>query len=53
MSLDRTALHDVPEGFRVVSGMPVAADVSVGRRTVLDYLLMRVLTPLQDGMREP
>ncbi|MBO1019682.1 HlyD family type I secretion periplasmic adaptor subunit [Methylobacterium sp. SD274] len=53
VSLDRTALHDVPEGFRVVSGMPVAADVSVGRRTVLDYLLMRVLTPLQDGMREP
>lgn len=53
VSIDHMKLHDVPSSFRVMSGMPVVADVKVGRRTVLDYLLVRVLTPLQDGMREP
>lgn len=53
VSIDRMALHDVPRSFHLMSGMPVDADVKVGRRTVLDYLLVRVLTPLQDGMREP
>ena len=53
VSLDQVGLHDVPPGFRVMPGMPVTTDVRVGRRTVLDYLLMRVLTPVEDGMREP
>lgn len=53
VSIDHMALHDVPKSFHLMSGMPVVADVKVGRRTVLDYLLVRVLTPLQDGMREP
>lgn len=53
VSIDHLALHDVPSSFHVMSGMPVVVDVKVGRRTVLDYMLVRVLTPLQDGMREP
>lgn len=53
VSIDHMNFHDVPSSFRLMSGMPVVADVKVGRRTVLDYLLVRVLTPLQDGMREP
>ena len=53
VSIDHMNLHDVPGSFHLMSGMPVVADVKVGRRTVLDYLLVRVLTPLQDGMREP
>lgn len=53
VSIDHMNLHDLPGSFRLMSGMPVVADVKVGRRTVLDYLLVRVLTPLQDGMREP
>ncbi len=53
VSIDHMELHDVPSTFHVMAGMPVVADVKVGRRTVLDYLLVRVLTPLQDGLREP
>ena len=34
-------------------GMPVTADVKVGKRTVLSYLLSRVLPIAMDGMREP
>jgi HlyD family secretion protein len=33
--------------------MPVTADVKVGQRTVLSYLLGRVLPVTQEGMREP
>jgi hemolysin D len=53
ISLDRVALHDVPAGFRVSPGMPVAADIKVGKRTVLKYLLGQVLPVAQEGMREP
>ena len=36
-------LHDVPAGFRVIPGMPVTADIKVGKRTVLGYLLGLIL----------
>jgi HlyD family secretion protein len=36
-------LHGVPTGFRIVPGMPVTADIMIGKRTVLTYLLGRIL----------
>ena len=39
IAIDRVALHDVPAGFHVIPGMPVTADIKVGKRTVLQYLL--------------
>lgn len=53
ISIDALHLHDMPSGFRVVPGMPVQADIKVGKRTVLSYLLSRVLPIALDGMREP
>ena len=53
IAIDKVALHDVPGGFRVVPGMPVTADIKVGKRTVLKYLLGRVMPLAQEGMREP
>ena len=53
ISLDRLALHDVPPSFRVTPGMPVTADIKVGKRTVLSYLLGRILPVTNEGMREP
>ena len=53
IAIDRIALHDVPSGFRLMPGMPVTADVKVGKRTVLQYLLERVLPVVHEGMREP
>jgi HlyD family secretion protein len=46
-------LHDVPTGFRIIPGMPVTADIKVGKRTVLGHLLGKVVTLAQEGMREP
>lgn len=47
------ALHNVPAGFRVTPGMPVTTDIKVGKRTVLKYLLGRIMPIAQEGMREP
>jgi len=53
VSIDTVGLHDVPAGFRIIPGMPVTADIKVGKRTILDYLLSRVLPIASEGMREP
>ncbi|MBV8335002.1 MAG: HlyD family efflux transporter periplasmic adaptor subunit, partial [Alphaproteobacteria bacterium] len=53
IAIDRVALHDVPTGFRITPGMPVTTDIKVGKRTVLKYLLGRVMPIVQEGMREP
>jgi HlyD family secretion protein len=53
VTLDDVALHDVPTGFRIVPGMPVTADIKVGKRTVLAYLLGRIILVTSEGMREP
>jgi HlyD family secretion protein len=34
-------------------GMPTTADIKVGKRTVLQYLLGRALPVASEGMREP
>jgi HlyD family secretion protein len=53
VAIDRVALHDVPSGFSLMPGMPVTADIKVGKRTVLQYLLERILPVTAQGMREP
>jgi hemolysin D len=53
IAIERVALHDVPTAFHVTPGMPVTADVKVGKRTILKYLLGWVLPVAQEAMREP
>ena len=53
VAIDRVELHGTPPGFHVVPGMPVTADIKVGKRTVLQYLLGRALPVASEGMREP
>jgi HlyD family secretion protein len=53
ITVDRVALHDVPAAFRIIPGMPVTADIKVGKRTVLAYLLGLMLPVAQEAMREP
>ena len=42
ITIDRVDLHGTPPDFHVMPGMPVTADIKVGKRTVLQYLLGRV-----------
>jgi hemolysin D len=53
VAIDRVALHSTPPDFRLMPGMPVTADIKVGKRTVLQYLLGRALPVASEGMREP
>jgi HlyD family type I secretion membrane fusion protein len=53
VTIDKVALADVPEGFRLNTGMPISADVKVGERTLLSYLTRGALRSLNEGMREP
>lgn len=53
IAIERTALHGLPAGIRITPGMPVTADIKVGKRTVLGYMLGRVMPYAQEGMREP
>jgi hemolysin D len=53
IAIDKVALHDVPPSFRVIPGMPVTADIKIGKRTVLRYLLGRIMPLAREGMREP
>jgi HlyD family secretion protein len=53
ISIDDVALHGLPADFAISPGMPVTADVKVGRRTVLKYLLGAMLPIGQEAMREP
>ncbi len=53
ISLDHMKLINVPPSFRLQPGMPVMADIKVGQRSVLQYLLARVAPTFTTGMREP
>ena len=47
------ALRGVPEGFHLIPGMPVNAEIKVGKQTVLHYLLNRVIPVATEAMHEP
>jgi hemolysin D len=53
ITIDKVRLHAVPPGFHIVPGMPVTADIMIGKRTVLTYLLGRILPVASEAMREP
>ena len=53
IAVDRVDLRNTPADFHVMPGMPVTADIKVGKRTVLQYLMGRVLGAASEGMREP
>ena len=53
IAIDRIDLRGTPKGFRLLPGMPVTADIKVGQRTVMEYLLSRVMSVGAEGMREP
>jgi HlyD family type I secretion membrane fusion protein len=53
IAIDDIKMHDVPGGFQLKPGMPVTADIKVGQRNILTYLIARILPVGLEGMREP
>lgn len=48
-----TSLRNVPNGFRLIPGMTVKADVHIGTRSILMYLVSGAMHHLSEAMREP
>jgi membrane fusion protein, hemolysin D len=53
IALTKVALRNVPEGFRVIPGMTAAADIHIGTRSVLMYILNGAARGMNEAMREP
>lgn len=53
VTIDSLHLRGVPQGFRVIPGMPVETDVRVGTQTIMQYLLERIVPIFNQGMTEP
>jgi len=46
-------LRDVPKDFRLIPGMTLTAEVKVGKRRIISYLIYPVIRALDESMREP
>jgi HlyD family type I secretion membrane fusion protein len=46
-------LRNVPKDVTLLPGMPLQADIVVGERTIMQYLLGTVIKNISEGMREP
>lgn len=53
ISLDVMNLHNVPQGFRLVPGMPIEADIKVGKHSVLSYFFSRMAPVAYESLHEP
>lgn len=53
VALAPPALAGLPEGARPIPGMTVTAEILVGTRSVLSYLLLPLLRGVEESMREP
>ncbi len=52
VAITKVALREVPADFRLIPGMTVAGDVTVGKRTILMYLMEGALKTGSEAMRE-
>jgi hemolysin D len=53
IALTNTSLRNVPAGFRLIPGMTLTADIHIGTRSVLMYMVSGALRGAQEAMREP
>jgi hemolysin D len=53
IALTDTSLRNVPNGFRLIPGMTLAADVHIGTRSILMYMVSGAVRHVSEAMREP
>jgi HlyD family secretion protein len=46
-------LRNLPEGFQMLPGMTLTAEMKVGSRRVISYFLYPLLRGLDESVREP
>jgi HlyD family type I secretion membrane fusion protein len=53
LEITAVKLRNVPQDLTLLPGMPLQVDIVVGERTIMQYLLGRVIKNTSEGMREP
>ena len=53
VDLTDVRLRNVPNGFKMLPGITLQAEILAGRRTVLSYLLYPLIRGLDESAREP
>jgi membrane fusion protein, hemolysin D len=53
VEVTKTEFRNLPAGFMLRPGMRLVADIKVGRRSVLDYILNPITRVLDESVREP
>jgi hemolysin D len=53
LELRETRFRNLPDGFALRPGMRVVADIKVGHRTILSYLLNPITRVIHESLREP
>ena len=53
IELRETRFRNLPDGFTLRPGMRVVADIKVGRRPILDYVLNPITRVINESLREP
>jgi len=53
LTITAMELTKIPANFRLIPGMTGSAEVKVGKRTIMAYLLSPVLKSFDEGMRDP
>jgi multidrug efflux pump subunit AcrA (membrane-fusion protein) len=53
IALGPLTLQDVPPDFRLIPGMTASAEIIIGKRRIISYLLDPVIRLFDESMREP
>ncbi len=53
LKLERVRLNAVPPDFRLLPGMTLTAEIKVGQRRVISYLLYPIMRGFDESLREP
>lgn len=53
ISLDQLKLHNIPDGFKLMPGMPVNAYIIVGHQTFMQWLFARYSSIVSNAFHEP
>jgi HlyD family secretion protein len=53
VALGAPELRDVPRDFRLIPGMTTTAEIVIGKRTIISYLLDPIVRLFDESLREP
>jgi membrane fusion protein, hemolysin D len=53
VALTETRFRNLPQGFALRPGMELVADIKIGRRSILEYVLNPLTRLVDESLREP